>query len=154
MYFDSRNLSIDLWDSSEGLPIAGAMIMILVDTIFYGLLAAWLDNILPTEYGTRRSPFFCLQPSYWSPKNVYIRFEFLKISNGTSGAQSFFIFSEENSLMTRTNSPQNDFEGPDIEEIPVGMRNTEALVISNIKKTFKSVGKEPVHAVKGNFSNG
>ena len=53
MYFDSQNAAIDIWDSSEGLPIAGALIMILVDIILYGLLAAWLDNILPTEYGTR-----------------------------------------------------------------------------------------------------
>ena len=73
MYFDSQNKASDLWDSSEGLPIAGAMIMLLVDTILYGLLAAWLDNILPTEFGTRRSPWFCFQPSYWFRKDVSIQ---------------------------------------------------------------------------------
>ena len=38
-----------------------------LDTVLYGFLAAWLDNIMPTEYGTRRAPWFCLQPSYWFP---------------------------------------------------------------------------------------
>ncbi len=74
MYFDSANLDIDLWDDSEGLPIAGAMIMILIDIFLYGMLAAWLDNILPTEYGTRRPPWFCFQPSYWRRQNVYLRY--------------------------------------------------------------------------------
>ena len=41
------------------------------------------------------------------------------------------------------------FQGPDIEEIPEQLIHTEALVISNIKKTFKTWGKDPVHAVKG-----
>ena len=41
------------------------MIMLVVDTLLYGLLAVWLDNIVPTEYGTRRPPWFCLQPFYW-----------------------------------------------------------------------------------------
>ena len=65
MYFDSQGKALDLWDDSTGIPIAGAVIMILIDLILYGLLAAWLDNILPTEYGTRRPAFFCLDPNYW-----------------------------------------------------------------------------------------
>ena len=73
MLFDSQNAAIDVWDNSEGLPIAGAMIMIFLDIILYGLLAAWLDNILPTEYGTRRVPWFCFQPSYWVKQQVYIK---------------------------------------------------------------------------------
>ena len=41
------------------------------------------------------------------------------------------------------------FEGPDIEQIPAQLRDTEALVISNLEKTFKALGQEPVKAVKG-----
>ena len=44
--------------------------MLFVDTLLYGLLAAWLDNIVPTEYGTRRRPWFCLKPSYWTSSVV------------------------------------------------------------------------------------
>ena len=73
MYFDSRGENLDLWDDSTGIPIAGAVIMILIDLVLYGFLAAWLDNILPTEYGTRRHPLFCLNPNYWRTTNVYIK---------------------------------------------------------------------------------
>ena len=72
MYFDSQGKALDLWDDSTGIPIAGAVIMILIDLVLYGLLAAWLDNILPTEYGTRRPPFFCLDPKYWKSSSKYM----------------------------------------------------------------------------------
>ena len=42
-----------------------------------------------------------------------------------------------------------EFEGPDIEKIPDDLVNTETMVISNIKKTFKAWRKPPVHAVRG-----
>lgn len=54
------------------------------------------------------------------------------------------------SSVSRTVSPEVDiFAGQDIEDIPEQMVNTEALVINNIKKTFKVSGKEPIEAVKG-----
>ena len=34
----------------SGLPIAGCLVMLIVDTLLYGIIAAWLDNIIPTEY--------------------------------------------------------------------------------------------------------
>jgi len=63
-------LSSDVLWSTEvcGLPLAGVLIMLAVDTVLYGMLAAWLDNIIPTEYGTRRQSWFCLMPSYWMPQ--------------------------------------------------------------------------------------
>ena len=41
------------------------------------------------------------------------------------------------------------FSGEDVEPVPSSMTGKEAIVISDIKKTFKSLGKPPVHAVKG-----
>ena len=64
------------------------------------------------------------------------------------------IFNFSYRIHTRPNSPEvidqdNNFVGPDIEVIPESLRNSEAMVIQDLKKTFKSVGKEPVNAVKG-----
>ena len=60
---------------------------------------------------------------------------------------------ENDGSLSRAASRMDDnidrFEGPDIEQIPVQLRDTEALVISNLAKTFKALGQEPVHAVKG-----
>ncbi len=115
MSFDAQNIPIDVWDASEGLPIAGALIMIFLDIILYGLLAAWLDNVLPTEYGTKRPLWFPCQPSFWLKQSPYI------LRN-----QDYFQEASE-----------ADFEGADIEEVPVGMKNTEALIIANIQKTYR-----------------
>ena len=68
MYVDLNNMELDVWDSTGGIPIAGSMIMLFIDIILYGLLAAYLDNVIPSEYGIRKSPWFCLQPSYWINK--------------------------------------------------------------------------------------
>ena len=71
--------------------------------------------------------------------------------------QSVFYSRHENdgrlsratSLEGGYNTVEGRFEGPDIEDIPVQLRDTEALVISNLEKTFKALGQEPVKAVKG-----
>ena len=57
--------------------------------------------------------------------------------------------SRATSLEGGNNTVEGRFEGPDIEDIPVQLRDTEALVISNLEKTFKALGQEPVKAVKG-----
>eukprot|EP00095_Tigriopus_kingsejongensis_P007732 maker-scaffold200_size264178-snap-gene-0.9 protein:Tk07732 transcript:maker-scaffold200_size264178-snap-gene-0.9-mRNA-1 annotation:"atp-binding cassette sub-family a member 5" len=49
----------------------------------------------------------------------------------------------------RDNVDDADFLGPDFETIPSRMLGQEAIVINNLKKTFKSMGKPPVEAVRG-----
>ena len=66
----SRDNDIEYWDDS-GMPIGGSLIMLFVDVILYGLLAFWLDQIMPTEYGTRRHPLFFLQLNFWRPPKYY-----------------------------------------------------------------------------------
>ena len=41
------------------------------------------------------------------------------------------------------------FTGEDIEAVPRSLRGNEAVVIKDIAKTFKSLGRKPVHAVNG-----
>ena len=74
-----------LWDG-PGLPIAGSLIMLAVDVLLYIFMAYYLDSVLPSkcnnfhfsksthslvyqlilaEYGARKSPWFCLVPSFW-----------------------------------------------------------------------------------------
>lgn len=125
LYFEGEGLDLDLWDSQGGIPIAGVLIMLVVDAALYGLLAAWLDNVLPTEYGTRRPPWFCFQASYWRG-------------------------SEAVAKRTVAGQDEGAFEGPDIERVPANITGTEAVRIWDLKKEFKGgVGKPPVHAVNG-----
>ena len=39
--------------------------MLIVDTILYGIIAWYLDKIMPSEYGTQLSWYFPVLPSYW-----------------------------------------------------------------------------------------
>lgn len=43
--------------------------MIIVDIFLYLLLALYLDNVIPAEYGKRRPPYFIFMPSFW--RSVY-----------------------------------------------------------------------------------
>ena len=44
---------------------AGVMSMMLFDSLLYLLLFLYLDRVLPSKYGARAHPLFCLRPSYW-----------------------------------------------------------------------------------------
>ncbi|XP_028824838.1 cholesterol transporter ABCA5 isoform X2 [Denticeps clupeoides] len=42
------------------------LVMLLLDCVLYLLLAVYLDQVLPGEFGMRRSILYFLKPSYWS----------------------------------------------------------------------------------------
>ena len=62
---DIEQRDIDFWETDGTVSIGGILIMMSVDFVLYGLLAYYLDNVLPTEYGTRRKPWFPFQLSFW-----------------------------------------------------------------------------------------
>lgn len=39
--------------------------MLLLDVLLYGFLAWYLNQVLPSEYGVARPPWFIFLPSYW-----------------------------------------------------------------------------------------
>lgn len=47
-------------------PLIIAIMMLILNSIFYALLAVYLDQVVPGEFGLRRSSFYFLKPSYWS----------------------------------------------------------------------------------------
>uniref|UniRef100_A0AAX7UKZ7 ABC transporter domain-containing protein n=1 Tax=Astatotilapia calliptera TaxID=8154 RepID=A0AAX7UKZ7_ASTCA len=47
-------------------PLYVPLLMLVVDCILYLLLATYLDQVLPGEFGMRRSLVYFLKPSYWS----------------------------------------------------------------------------------------
>lgn len=57
----------NLW-SGPGMPFGGSLIMMALDVILYGLLAYYLDSVIPSEHGVKRTPLFCFMPSYWCNK--------------------------------------------------------------------------------------
>ncbi|XP_042337901.1 cholesterol transporter ABCA5-like, partial [Plectropomus leopardus] len=49
-------------------PLYVPLLMLVVDCILYLLLAVYLDQVLPGEFGMRRSLIYFLKPSYWSKR--------------------------------------------------------------------------------------
>ena len=48
------------------MSVLECIVMLAVDMVLYFLLAIYLDNVIQMEYGTAKSCFFFLSPSYWS----------------------------------------------------------------------------------------
>lgn len=54
----------NMW-SGPGMPFGGSLIMMALDIVIYGFLAYYLDSVIPSEHGIKRSPLFCFTPSFW-----------------------------------------------------------------------------------------
>uniref|UniRef100_A0AAQ5ZVP8 ABC transporter domain-containing protein n=1 Tax=Amphiprion ocellaris TaxID=80972 RepID=A0AAQ5ZVP8_AMPOC len=49
-------------------PLYVPLLMLVLDCVIYLLLAIYLDQVLPGEFGMRRSLVYFLKPSYWSKR--------------------------------------------------------------------------------------
>ncbi|XP_049715382.1 cholesterol transporter ABCA5 isoform X2 [Elephas maximus indicus] len=67
MHLEDFNEGALFSNMSEGpYPLIIALIMLALNSIFYVLLAVYLDQVIPGEFGLRRSSLYFLKPSYWS----------------------------------------------------------------------------------------
>ncbi|XP_051851181.1 cholesterol transporter ABCA5 [Antechinus flavipes] len=104
-------------------PLIIAIIMLVLNSVFYILLAVYLDQVIPGEFGLRRSSLYFLKPSYWSKnKRNYKELSESNI-NGNPG------FSEI------------------IEPVSSEFLGKEAIRISGIQKTFRKKS-ETVEALR------
>ncbi|XP_045030700.1 ABC-type organic anion transporter ABCA8 [Daphnia magna] len=117
-----------LWEG-PGLPLAGSYIMLSFDIVFYFLLAYYLDNVLPSEFGAKRSPYFFLLPSFWRKPQ--------KKSN-MDGQINHGYGSDDDSA-----------KNEDLEAIPESMRGKEVLRIRGLTKTFQPFRRPRMTAVNG-----
>ncbi|KAJ9522628.1 hypothetical protein QJQ45_019708, partial [Haematococcus lacustris] len=51
---------------SDPLPVAACMLMMMLDTLLYFLLAAYFDKVIPNEYGATLPWWFPLDPRPWA----------------------------------------------------------------------------------------
>lgn len=115
----------NLW-SGPGIPLGGSILMMAIDIFLYGFLSYYLDMVVPSEHGTKQSPFFCFMPSFWCKKQK----PKTPLLNGESTVNSF----------------NNE---PDVEPVPREMRGREAIKISDLVKTFNSCRGNQIPAING-----
>ncbi|XP_030629359.1 cholesterol transporter ABCA5 [Chanos chanos] len=92
------------------------MLMLLLDCVLYLLLAIYLDQVLPGEFGMRRSAFYFLKPSYWSKR----RKRYVEVSSVYEGEVNGITAAEES-----------------VEPVSPEFRGKEAIRISNICKIYR-----------------
>ncbi|XP_063062860.1 retinal-specific phospholipid-transporting ATPase ABCA4-like [Engraulis encrasicolus] len=74
--YEEQGLGLQ-WDNIQTSPLEGdefsfrtSIVMLAVDTVLYAVLAWYLDNVFPGQYGIRRPFYFFVQPSYWKGSDV------------------------------------------------------------------------------------
>ncbi|XP_076072509.1 cholesterol transporter ABCA5-like isoform X3 [Mytilus galloprovincialis] len=61
-------VGMDFTTAGQGdFPLYIPMFMLLFDSILYFVLAMYLDNVIPTEYGAKKPPYYIFMKSYWCP---------------------------------------------------------------------------------------
>ncbi|XP_050668382.1 cholesterol transporter ABCA5-like [Leptidea sinapis] len=114
----------NLW-SGPGVPFGGSLIMMAIDTVIYALAAYWLDAVVPSEYGIKQKPWFCLLPSFWCGSR-----------RGRVSAVHF-------------HSNGDSAHNKDIEPVPKELQDKEAIRIVGLQKTFRHCRKPEIKAIDG-----
>ncbi|XP_055982942.1 cholesterol transporter ABCA5 [Sorex fumeus] len=104
-------------------PLIITLIMLTLNSIFYVLLAVYLDQVIPGEFGLRRSSLYFLKPSYWSKSKR----NYKELSEGNVNGN--ISFSEI------------------VEPISSEFVGKEAIRINGIQKTYRKKG-ENVEALR------
>ncbi|KAK2494391.1 hypothetical protein MC885_007675 [Smutsia gigantea] len=124
MHLEDFNEGALFSNLTEGpYPLIITIIMLALNSIFYVLLAVYLDQVIPGEFGLRRSSFYFLKPSYWS-KN---KRNYKELSEGNVNGN--IGFSEI------------------VEPVSSEFIGKEAIRISGIQKTYRKKG-ENVEALR------
>uniref|UniRef100_A0A673C6A2 Cholesterol transporter ABCA5 n=1 Tax=Sphaeramia orbicularis TaxID=375764 RepID=A0A673C6A2_9TELE len=97
-------------------PLYVPLVMLVLDCVLYLLLAVYLDQVLPGEFGMRRSLIYFLKPSYWSKRSR----RYVEVSS---------VYDTE-----ANGAPGGD---ESVEPVSPEFRGKEAIRISNIRKVYK-----------------
>uniref|UniRef100_A0A6Q2Z9C1 ABC transporter domain-containing protein n=1 Tax=Esox lucius TaxID=8010 RepID=A0A6Q2Z9C1_ESOLU len=97
-------------------PLYAPLLMLVLDCILYLLLAVYLDQVLPGEFGMRRSLFYFLKPSYWSKRSKH----YVEVSS---------VYDTEVNGVPGGAEP--------VEPISPEFRGKEAIRINNIHKVYQ-----------------
>ncbi|KAJ8921257.1 hypothetical protein NQ315_013729 [Exocentrus adspersus] len=138
----------NMW-SGPGMPFGGSLIMMALDIILYGLLAYYLDSVIPSnkiivinflgkyrllqflgEHGVKRSLLFCFKPSFWCSRKPTQRVPF-----SANGGSIHSLNTGDTTL--------------DVEPVPREMRGKEAIKIVDLYKSFHHCRKPEIKAVNG-----
>ncbi|KAI4551334.1 hypothetical protein MJT46_017586 [Ovis ammon polii x Ovis aries] len=75
------------------------LLMLLLDSVIYGLVAWYVEAVFPGEYGTPKPWYFFLMPSYWSGEPISLRNPVLDLEDPQQALGNKFIQDEPTNLI-------------------------------------------------------
>eukprot|EP01138_Halocafeteria_seosinensis_P011791 gb/GECG01012049.1/.p1 GENE.gb/GECG01012049.1/~~gb/GECG01012049.1/.p1 ORF type:complete len:1787 (+),score=203.96 gb/GECG01012049.1/:1-5361(+) len=117
-FFDRDITNIDI---SFGV----VFLILILDLFILGALAWYCDKVIPTEFGAKRHPLFCLKPRYWrkpKPEETI----------------------EESRLLARNKDESDTIEAPDpsIEPVSSDIRELDGVHVAGLTKEFRAPEQE------------
>ena len=155
--------------STAGLSYWQCIGLLLLDAVLYGVLAWYLDKVLPSEFGSRKSPFFflagishVLPHSRWLPSSsnrVMVTGEGEYMPANSTGSSSLSVpdaaYNDDNTVAANDEEDRLMME-PVAVELRVQEREGRCLQFLNVRKEYDSstsilysAPKERVVAVAG-----
>ncbi|XP_076292228.1 cholesterol transporter ABCA5 isoform X3 [Lasioglossum baleicum] len=141
----------NLW-SGPGIPFGGSLIMMTLDIFLYACLAYYFDCVIPSEYGVKRTPWFCFTPGFWCQRKApRVGLQYKKKTERQSreklGLQSYL-------QVPSSNGESNSFipgeeTNRDIEPVVREMKGREAIRIVDLYKSYQKCRKPETKAVNG-----
>ncbi|XP_054155382.1 cholesterol transporter ABCA5-like [Oppia nitens] len=119
---ESNDIGFDNLFNDPVFSAGSSMLMMIVDIVLYTVLAIYLDQVIPGEFGPKQSMFFFLKKSFWCSSNMN------RLRNSS--------IREEDLCQ----------HNPDIEEVTHDMRGKAVINIENMSKVYGK-GKKAVTAV-------
>ncbi|XP_078257242.1 cholesterol transporter ABCA5 [Rhinoraja longicauda] len=111
--------------SASPFPLYIPFFMLILDSFLYMVIAVYLDQVLPGEYGQRQPFFYFLRPSYWLRKEKH--YDQIDCENEFGQGSAF---SEV------------------VEAVPAEFKGKEAIRLNDVHKWYKGKEKK-VEALKG-----
>ncbi|XP_057604984.1 ATP-binding cassette sub-family A member 17-like [Hippopotamus amphibius kiboko] len=75
------------------------LLMLLLDSLLYGLVAWYVESVFPGEYGTPKPWYFFLMPSYWCGESISLMNSVLDLGDPQKTLRSKFIQEEPTDLI-------------------------------------------------------
>ena len=125
--YESADLGVQYSNMHEGMySFADSLLFMFIDAFLYGIMAWYIDQVMPTEFGTQKHPLFLFRKSYWC-------------NNNASEANKFDPAPE----MTEIESGATDEH---IESLPIEQYGLVRVQLSGLKKRYAD-GKMAVNGI-------
>lgn len=132
IHYDTLWEGVSGEEGGGGMPFGGSLVMMAVDIVVYGVVAYWLDNVVPSDHGSKQPPWFLCKSSFWCPRK---RLEKMPLTNGDSLAS-----------VHRDGAADNN---DDVEQVPREMRGREAIKIHDLVKSYQHCRRPEIKAING-----